>query len=88
MYSWLWRHLPLGLAGKIGGSVLLLAAVAALLWYSIFPNIEQYMPFTDGQVTSSDGSDSVSTGGDPSLPPPDVIPYSTVSNAPAPKSTR
>ena len=91
MYSWIWRHLPFGLAGRIIGSLLILGAVGALLWYQVFPNIEQYMPFTDGQVTS-DGGDSVQQqphpSTDPSVPPADVIPYSTVSNNPDPTATR
>jgi hypothetical protein len=90
MYSWIWRHLPFGLAGRIVGALLIVGGLAALLWYQAFPNIEQYMPFTDGQVTS-DGGDSVqqpSPSADTSLPPADVIPYSTVSNNPEPTATR
>jgi hypothetical protein len=91
MYSWIWRHLPFGLAGRIIGSLLVVAGLAALLWYQVFPNVEQYMPFTDGQVTS-DGGDSVqqppNPSADPSVPPADVIPYSTVSNNPEPTPTR
>jgi hypothetical protein len=91
MYSWIWRRLPFGLAGRIVGSLVLVAAVGALLWYAVFPNIEQYMPFTDGQVTSDTGggADSVQNPSPASsLPPADVIPYSTVSNNPVPNSTR
>jgi hypothetical protein len=95
MYSWIWRHLPFGLPGKITGSLLIVGALAALFWYAIFPNIEQYMPFTDGQVTSSDdgggpGADTVhpSASANTSIPPADVIPYSTVSNAPEPTKTK
>jgi hypothetical protein len=97
MYSWIWRHLPFGLAGRIAGSLLLVAGVAALFWYSIFPNIEQYMPFTDGQVTGTDsetnpGADTVDpsspAGPTPGLPGPDEIPYSTATNQPEPTKTR
>jgi hypothetical protein len=97
MYSWIWRHLPLGLTGRIIGSLLIVGSVAALLWYQVFPNIEQYMPFTDGQITGTEGGAPVGPPGadtvtvpsaSSSLPPADVIPYSTVSNAPAPTSTR
>jgi hypothetical protein len=98
MYSWIWRHLPFGLTGRMIGSLLLVGGVAALLWYQVFPNIEQYMPFTDGQITgtegggapggASPGADLVTPSGHASLPPPDVIPYSTVSNNPAPATTR
>lgn len=97
MYLWIWRHLPFGRPGKIIGSLVLLAAAGALLWYAVFPNIEQYMPFTDGQVTGTDGggtgADSITVpsagpSGHPSAPAPNVIPYSTVSNNPAPTATR
>jgi hypothetical protein len=98
MYSWIWRHLPFGLAGRIIGSLLIVGTLAGLLWYQVFPNIEQYMPFTDGQVTGEGGdtgnggpgADSVQSpsSGPASLPPPDVIPYSTVSNNPDPTATR
>jgi hypothetical protein len=98
MYSWIWRHLPFGLPGRIIGSLLAVGAVAALLWYQVFPNIEQYMPFTDGQITGTDGrvpdgapgadTVNVTPSANSSLPPPDVIPYSTVSNDPHPSATR
>ncbi|MGC9666933.1 hypothetical protein ACNTMW_10310 [Planosporangium sp. 12N6] len=93
MYSWIWRHLPFGLAGRIIGSILLVGAAAALLWFQVFPNVEQYMPFTDGQIAGTEhgggpgGADLVTPSGSASLPP-DVIPYSTVSNEPAPSTTR
>ena len=95
MYSWIWRHLPFGLAGRIAGSLLLAAGIAALFWYSIFPNIEQYMPFTDGQVTGTDsetnpGADTIdpSFSPTPGAPGPDEIPYSTATNQPEPTKTR
>jgi hypothetical protein len=95
MYSWIWRHFPFGLAGRIAGSLLLVAGIAALFWYSIFPNIEQYMPFTDGQVTGTDsetnpGADTIdpSSSRTPSVPGADEIPYSTATNQPEPTKTR
>lgn len=91
MYSWIWRHLPFGVAGRIIGSVLLTAAVAALFWYAVFPNVEQYMPFTDGQVTGESdnpGADTINPSSEPGLPGPDEIPYSTASNEPEPTKTR
>jgi hypothetical protein len=99
MYAWIWRHLPFGLPGRIVGSLLIVGGVGALLWYQVFPNIEQYMPFTDGQITGTEGgapgadtiigpSGSPGPSAGPNLPPPDVIPYSTISNGPAPTSTR
>jgi hypothetical protein len=89
MFSWIWRHLPFGLAGRIIGSLVLTGGLAAILWYGVFPNIEQYMPFTDGQVTSDSGNEPGADTIDPSLPRPDEIPYSTASNnAPPPSPTK
>ena len=50
MYAWIWRRLPFGLPGKIIGSLLLVAAVLALLWYWVFPTVEPLLPFDDAQV--------------------------------------
>lgn len=66
MYAWIWRKLPFGLVGKLGGSVLLAAATVALLWYVVFPWAEPLLPFDDVQVTQ----DSDVPGG----PAGDVIP--------------
>lgn len=86
MYAWIWRHLPFGLPGKIIGSVLLATALGALLWFQVFPIIEQYLPVNDGQITQSDNgpSDESPAGDDVSPPPPGVIPYSTTSNNTSP----
>ncbi|GIG57893.1 hypothetical protein Lfu02_22650 [Longispora fulva] len=51
MYAWIWRKLPFGLAGKLIGSALLIAGIAALLWYVIYPAIDPLLPFNDGQIT-------------------------------------
>jgi hypothetical protein len=53
MYTWIWRHLPFGRPGRIAGSVLLVGALAALLWFQVFPAIEPHLPFNDGQVTQT-----------------------------------
>jgi hypothetical protein len=88
MFSWIWRHLPFGLAGRIIGSLVLTGGLAAVLWYGVFPNVEQYMPFTDGQVTTDTGGEPGADTIDPSLGPDD-IPYSTASNdAPPPSPTK
>lgn len=47
MYSWIWRKLPGGLAGKLTGSLLLIAAISALLLFLVFPWIEPSLPFND-----------------------------------------
>ncbi|MGA3526748.1 hypothetical protein [Melissospora conviva] len=51
MYSWIWRHLPFGLAGKLIGTLLLATAALALLWFIVFPWAEPLLPFDDVQVT-------------------------------------
>lgn len=55
MYAWIWRHLPFGVPGKLGGSLLLAAAFAALLWFVIFPWIDPWLeqtllPWDEGQL--------------------------------------
>jgi hypothetical protein len=51
VYGWIWRHLPFGLPGKLVGSVVLVAAAVALLWYVAFPAVDPLLPFNnDGQV--------------------------------------
>jgi len=52
MYEWIWRKLPGGLAGKIGGCVVLLAGVLALLFLVIFPWVEPRLPWNDVNVNS------------------------------------
>ncbi|CAN5315451.1 hypothetical protein BH20ACT5_BH20ACT5_15510 [soil metagenome] len=49
MYTWIWRHLPGGLPGKLTGSLLLIATVSALLLFVVFPWVEPLLPFN--QVT-------------------------------------
>ena len=51
MYGWIWRRLPFGRPGKLIGSLLLIGAVAALLWFVVFPLVDQYLPNTAAQVT-------------------------------------
>jgi len=53
VYVWIWRHLPGGLAGKVAGSVLLLAAAAAFLFLVVFPAVEPRLPFNDVTVDPS-----------------------------------
>jgi hypothetical protein len=47
MYVWIWRRLPGGLPGKLVGSLLLLAAALALLFFLLFPWAEKRLPFQD-----------------------------------------
>jgi hypothetical protein len=50
MYSWIWRHLPGGTASKAVLSLVLVAAVAALLLFVVFPWVEPRLPFNDVTV--------------------------------------
>jgi len=50
VYSWIWRHLPGGVPGKVVGSLLLALAAAALLWFVVFPALEPLLPFGDVTV--------------------------------------
>lgn len=69
MYAWIWRRLPFGLPGKLAGSVLLSAAVVALLWYVVFPWAEPLLPFDDVQVTQDSGNpNDAPVYGDPNDP--------------------
>jgi len=89
MYAWIWRHLPFGLPGKIGGSLVLFAAVAALLWYVVFPLVDPWveevlLPWDQSQVTGelTPGSDTVDpanevVGPDGQVLDPHDIPYDT-----------
>jgi hypothetical protein len=51
MYTWIWRHLPGGLPAKALASLVLVAAVSALLLFVVFPHVEPLLPFTDVTVT-------------------------------------
>jgi hypothetical protein len=50
VYSWLWRIFPGGVVGKFLCSLVLLAAVVALLWFVVFPWIDPLLPFNDVTV--------------------------------------
>ncbi|CCH22192.1 hypothetical protein [Micromonospora lupini] len=94
MYSFIWRKLPFGLAGKLAGSVLLAAATVALLWYVAFPWAEPLLPFDDVQVTQDSGVPGEPSGGDAvtgETPAGDEhdLPYDTdQNNTPPPSPSR
>jgi hypothetical protein len=69
VYGWIWRRLPFGPLGKSIGSVLLILAAAALLWYVVFPAVDPYLPFNDRGVTSPDGPPAPSTSAPPTPAP-------------------
>lgn len=66
MYGWIWRKLPLGVPGKIIGSLLLIAAVGAALWYWVFPAVDPLLPFNDVQVGDPSNSAPASHAPSPS----------------------
>jgi len=47
VYTWIWRILPGGLPGKVVGSLVLIAAVTALLLFVVFPWVEPMLPYND-----------------------------------------
>ena len=49
MYTWIWRHIPGGLPGKLLGSAVLVFAVIVFLFLVVFPWAEPRLPFN--QVT-------------------------------------
>jgi cell division septal protein FtsQ len=46
MYVWIWNHLPGRLSWKLLQTLVLVAAVCALLLFVIFPWIEPHLPIS------------------------------------------
>jgi hypothetical protein len=46
----LWNVFPGGVLGKLLCSLVLTGAVAALLWYVVFPWVDPLLPFSDVTV--------------------------------------
>ncbi|GAB3996016.1 hypothetical protein GCM10029992_14850 [Glycomyces albus] len=75
MYGWIWRKLPLGLPGKIIGSLALTAGVLALLWFAIFPAVRPLMPWSNipdeggSLVENEEGGDDEPAGDEPTCTP-------------------
>ncbi|HLV57494.1 MAG TPA: hypothetical protein VKY81_01260 [Natronosporangium sp.] len=72
MYAWIWRHLPFGLPGKIIGSLLLISAAVATLWFWVIPEtypwIEQVLPFYDSTIETGTGGSGPAPAVGPSEP--------------------
>ena len=47
MYGWLWRHLPSPVWARVGILVVVAAAVVAVCFLWVFPEIAPLMPFND-----------------------------------------
>ena len=50
MYVWIWRHLPGNVWVRLFCTLVLLAAVVALLFFVVFPWVEPKLPFNDVTV--------------------------------------
>jgi hypothetical protein len=50
VYTWIWRHLPGGTAGKAVCALLLVLVVSVVLLFVVFPRVEHLLPFTDVTV--------------------------------------
>jgi hypothetical protein len=91
MYAWIWRKLPFGFWGKLTGSIGLIAATTALLWYVVFPWATPLLPFDDVQVGADTQQGPAQEDPNAVTPSsndgPDAIPYSTESNAPHPSTS-
>jgi hypothetical protein len=96
VYGWIWRKLPFGLWGKLTGSLVLITASAALLWFVVFPWATPLLPFDDVQVGDGQGGygeqdpnavpADTTEEDDPGLGPTS-IPYPVHSNNPAPSAS-
>jgi hypothetical protein len=43
VYSWIWRHLPGNTVVRAGTALVLVAAVAALLLFVVFPAVDDHI---------------------------------------------
>jgi hypothetical protein len=95
VYAWIWRKLPGNVYAKLTGSIVLVVAVSALLWYVVFPWATPLLPFDDVQVGTTTGEQNGPAQEDPNavIPgddgnAPDEIPYDQRSNDPEPTTGR
>jgi hypothetical protein len=95
VYAWIWRKLPGNLYTKLTGSIVLVVAAGALLWYVAFPWATPLLPFDDVQVGTTTGQQNGPAQEDPNqvIPGdeatgPDEIPYNQHSNDPEPTASR
>lgn len=65
MYVWIWRHIPGGIPGKLFGSLLLFLGVVALLFFVVFPKVQNSLPFNDVTINQSGTHSSVSPSPSP-----------------------
>ena len=53
MYVWIWRHIPGGVPGKLFGSLLLFVGAVALLFFVVFPRVQNSLPFNDVTINQT-----------------------------------
>lgn len=56
MYPWIWRHLPGPWPVRLLVALVLLAAVVAVLFVYVFPQVAPLMPFNDGTIGPTSSS--------------------------------
>jgi hypothetical protein len=50
MYVWIWRHLPGAVGWKVLQTLLIVAAISALLLFIVFPWLEPKLPINKATV--------------------------------------
>lgn len=53
MYAWIWRQLPGPTFVKVIAAIIIVLAVVMLLMTIVFPAIEPYMPFGEGDPVAT-----------------------------------
>jgi hypothetical protein len=59
MYVWIWRRIPGDIPGKLFGSFLLFLGVVALLFFVVFPRVQNSLPFNDVTINQNGSHSSV-----------------------------
>lgn len=62
MYAWIWRRLPGARPTKTATALGIVIAVAAALWYLVFPQLEAGIQFDHGVVQTPTPSGSATPG--------------------------
>jgi len=65
MYVWIWRHIPGGVPGKLFGSLLLFVGAVALLFFIVFPRVQNSLPFNDVTINQHGTHSTVSPSPSP-----------------------
>ncbi|MDL4816760.1 hypothetical protein [Actinomadura opuntiae] len=63
MYAWLWRHLPGTWPAKAGIAVAIVAVLAAVLWWGVFPWLEPKVQLDHGVVDGTPSPTSTARPG-------------------------